>query len=507
MPENDDRNLWSIEDAWSALIRDVKDYGIFMLDAEGRVVMWNAGAERMFGFLADEILGQPFSVIFTPHDLEKLQPQFEMAEAKEKGRCEDERWHIRKDGSQFWGSGVVTPLWSSDGTLRGFAKVVRDVTERKQAEDALAEANRRKDEFLAMLSHELRNPLAAILTSIELVKGDHLDEAVVRQTIEIVDRQARLLVHMVNDLLDIARIGKGTLQLARERVELQDVVRHAVETVQAALTGHGHYLSVSLPSEPIALDADSSRLEQVFSNLLNNAIKYTDPGGQISLTVARHDQQARISVKDNGAGILAEMLPRIFDLFVQADRSLDRSQGGLGIGLTLVKRLVEIHAGKVEAFSEGVGKGSEFVVTLPVLSESNTATAAGESRDEPTAAKPLCILVVEDNEDTALSQALILRKHGHEVIVAHCGTDALRLAHERRPQVVLLDIGLPGMDGFRVAEHLRNQDGMQNATLIAMTGHGQEEDQRRSMQAGVDYHLVKPVNMVDVLKLVVEAAQ
>jgi PAS domain S-box-containing protein len=280
MSDQENRPLWNIEDAWTALMQNVKDYGIFMLDPLGLIVMWNAGAERMFGYLSDEILGQPFSIIFTQRDIEKLQPQFEMQEAREKGRCEDERCHRRKDGTEFWGSGVVTPLWTDDGQLRGFAKVVRDFTERKRSEDALAEANQRKDEFLAMLSHELRNPLGAILTSIELLKAERLENPEVAHVVAIVERQARLLVHMVNDLLDISRISKGTFQLSRARVELQSILRHTIEAVQPSIQAQGHYLSVSLPEEPIWVDADPSRLEQVFSNLLNNAPPRTRSRGQ-----------------------------------------------------------------------------------------------------------------------------------------------------------------------------------------------------------------------------------
>lgn len=505
MSDQENRPLWNIEDAWTALMQNVKDYGIFMLDPQGLVVMWNTGAERMFGYLSDEILGQPFCIIFTQHDIDKLQPQFEMQEAREKGRCEDERWHRRKDGTEFWGSGVVTPLWTDDGQLRGFAKVVRDFTERKRTEDTLAEANQRKDEFLAMLSHELRNPLGAILTSIELLKAEKLDNPEVTHVVGIVERQARLLVHMVNDLLDIARISKGTFQLSRARVELQTILRHAIEAAQPGIQAQGHYLSVSLPEEPIWVDADPSRLEQVFSNLLNNAIKYTDAGGQICVNATHDRQQAVISVRDNGAGILAEMLPRIFDLFVQVDRSLDRAQGGLGIGLTLVKRLVEAHGGRVEAHSEGIGHGSEFVVAIPVITQAASA-ASKPAEAGPALQQPLVILVVDDSEDTALSLAMILRKQGHQVTVAHTGTDALRLAHECRPQAVLLDIGLPGMDGYRVAEHLRAQEGLEATTLIAMTGYGQEEDQHRSRLAGIDHHLVKPVGIDQLTQLLAQVS-
>ena len=493
--------MWTDQERWQVLMENVKDYGIFMLDSLGRIATWNAGAERLLGYPGDDILGEPFGKIFTPEDVQQRQPEFELREARNKGRCEDERWHVRRDGSQFWASGVLTPLWTDDGTLRGYAKVVRDITERKMGELATAEANRRKDEFLAILSHEFRNPLAAIASAAQLVKLELQENEAGQQAIGIIERQAAGLAHMVDELLDISRISGGKLQLHRQRVELGEFLAHALEAAQPMIAARHHELSVTAPSEAIWVDADPHRLEQIISNLVVNAAKYTDPGGQIAIAAERHGNQVTLRISDNGGGILSEMLPRIFEPFVQVDRSLERSQGGLGIGLALVKRLVEMHGGKVEAFSEGIGKGSQFVVQLPVIAEIHALSPAKAVRLESLSTGSLRVVIAEDNPDTAISLAMILRKFGHEVTIVQTGTEALRVACEVVPDVLILDIGLPGMDGYQVAQSLRTNASLSGMRLIAVTGYGQAEDQERSRQAGFDNHLVKPVDFSELLKV------
>jgi PAS domain S-box-containing protein len=456
------------------------------------------GAERILGYKEEEILGHNFCEIFTPHDIAKEQPQFELTEAREKGRAEDERWHLRKDGSRLWASGVVTPLWDPNGTLRGFAKVLRDITERKRNEDRMAEENQRKDEFLAMLSHELRNPLAAISNAVQLLKLDPGGSS--SQTTGIIERQVSSLVQLVNDLTDISRMRTGKTQLRIERGPLNKIVSRAVEAVQHIIEERHHKLVVSVPSEAIWVDADADRLQQVFCNLLNNAAKYTGPGGHIELTVERVGNEAFIRIRDNGTGIVADMLARIFDLFIQADRSLDRSQGGLGIGLTLVKRLVEMHGGKVEARSEGVGRGSEFTVRLPVVPELAAIDRPVKCEVVP-ANQGLRLLLAEDNQDTAETMASLLRKLGHEVEVAHDGSAALRAIQIFRPDVLLVDIGLPVVNGYQVAERVRQQPELEHILLIALTGYGRQEDCERARAAGFDHHLVKPVDLVKLQEL------
>jgi len=476
-------------------LENVKDYGIFLLDAEGKVTTWNAGAERILGYEGDEIVGQSFDKIFTAHDVEKDQPQRELQEAVEKGRAEDERWHIRKDGSRFWATGVVTPLWDDAGKLQGFAKILRDITERKKAEDDALEENQRKDEFLAMLSHELRNPLAAISGAIQIIHTHGSIPEEVQEAANIVQRQVSGLEHMVNDLLDVSRITRGKIQIQRNRVTLNAVLEAAIETTHPLIEARQHTLSVSRPQEPIWIDGDATRLEQIVSNLLCNAAKYTDVGGQIWLTVEREGNEAIIRVKDNGTGIMKEMLARIFEMFTQADRSLDRSQGGLGIGLTLTKRLVEMHGGKIEAFSEGVGQGSEFVVRLPVVAEMVVQQPDEVPTGENRQALPLRLLLVEDNEDTAVTLAALLKRCGHTVDLAHTGPEALEKATDLKPDLVLLDIGLPGMDGYQVAERLKNQDGTSQIPLVAMTGYGSDADRQRCEEVGFIRHLVKPIKL------------
>jgi PAS domain S-box-containing protein len=366
--------------------------------------------------------------------------------------------------------------------------------ERARAEEALRDASRRKDEFLAMLAHELRNPLAPILNAAEALKLSGPSDAGQNWAREIIERQARHLARLVDDLLDVSRITRGKVTLVREPLDLATVVERAVETSRPLIDARKHRLSVTLPAESARVEGDLTRLVQVVGNLLNNAAKYTDEGGAIRLDVERAGNETLIRVGDNGMGMPADLLPRVFDLFTQSDRSLDRSQSGLGIGLTLVRSLVEMHGGSVEARSEGVGRGSEFIVRLPTLAPVAAPTAKGaEVAADRAGPRGLRILVVEDNADAAESMALLLRLRGHEAMIAHDGPSALAAAHSFAPQAVLCDIGLPGMNGYEVAARMRQTPGLERALLIALTGYGQEEARSRSKEAGFDHHLVKPV--------------
>jgi CheY-like chemotaxis protein/two-component sensor histidine kinase len=367
------------------------------------------------------------------------------------------------------------------------------------------EADRRKDEFLAMLAHELRNPIAPILNALHLLREEDGGPAA-EQAHEVAERQVRHLARLVDDLLDVSRINSGKIHLRKVRVELGEAVARAVETARPLIAARRHELSVSLPDEPIPLEADAARLEQVLANLLNNAAKYTETGGRIAIEAHREGEAAVVRVRDNGIGIAPELLPRIFDLFTQADRSLDRSQGGLGIGLTLVRSLVEMHGGRITAASAGVGKGSEFVVRLPLGSPEALDETEGTGHPGPplesVEARPKRVLVVEDNIDGARLMVRLLQSRGHQIRVAHDGPSALEAAREQRPDVVLLDIGLPGMDGYQVAEQLREMEGMERALLVALTGYGQDEDRQRSHEAGIDLHMIKPVDPEALIKLV-----
>jgi PAS domain S-box-containing protein len=501
--EPDLRLRESPEEQYRLLTENVKDFAIFLIDTHGRIATWNTGAERILGYQESEIIGQPYSILFVPQDIIKSQPEFELDVAREKGKSEDERWHVRKDGTQFWASGVVTPLWDAEGKQRGYAKVMRDITDRKRAETELAEANRRKDEFLAMLGHELRNPLAPVLNGLQILRMEQGLSPNGQQAIGMIGRQTALLTRLVDDLLDVSRITRGKIQLRKERVELGTIVRHAVETTQHLIQERKHELSVAYPTESVWLDADPARLEQVVGNLLSNAAKYTEPGGIIALSAERQGPEAIIRVKDTGIGILPEMLPRIFDLFVQADRALDRAQGGLGIGLTVVKALVRMHAGAVAAFSSGIGKGAEFVVRLPVVPE----VVPIKPEDAPAPAAPgghLRLLIVDDNTDTVDSLAMLLRLAGYQVITATNGPAGLQAVLAESPDVVLMDLGLPGIDGFEVARRIREKT--RAPILIAMTGYGQSTDRELSKEAGFEYHLVKPVDPVKLQNLLAQLA-
>jgi two-component system CheB/CheR fusion protein len=367
----------------------------------------------------------------------------------------------------------------------------------KEQTEELEQASRRKDEFLAMLAHELRNPLAPIRNALHVVqmRGQERRQAV-RQAWEMIERQVEVLVRLVDDLLDVSRISRGKINLQKQPVDVATLVARAVEGSRPLIEARRHDLKVALPDESIWVEADPIRMAQVLWNLLNNAAKYTPEGGRIWLTAAKEGSEAVLRVRDTGMGIPPEMLPKMFDLFTQAERTLDRAEGGLGIGLTLVRRLTEMHNGVVEAFSAGPGEGSEFVVRLPLLPDVSPAAAAHEpdSGKRAKAAVTHRILVVDDNRDSANSLAMLLRLVGHDVHTTHDGRQAIVAAATYRPDLVLLDIGLPGMDGFTVARHLRSQPELAGVVLVALTGYGSDEDRRQAQAAGFDHHMVKPVN-------------
>jgi signal transduction histidine kinase/CheY-like chemotaxis protein len=421
---------------------------------------------------------------------------------------------------------------------RANRKLEGEVAERRQLEAALqqraeelAAAGRRKDEFLAMLAHELRNPLAPIQNAALLQRlcGDNMD--VLQRQREVIERQVQHLSRLVDDLLDVSRITRGMIDLRKEPVELRWAVEQAVEATRPLIEEHGHELRLSLLPEPLSLDADPARLQQILVNLLQNAAKYMEHGGQIWLTVEREHEAVVLCVRDTGVGIAADLLPHVFDLFTQADRSLDRSQGGLGIGLTMVQRLTELHGGTVAAFSAGLGLGSEFVVRLPLAGvagqdavdmsqlpdiespETDASQASLESLAQDAVGPPSDrlapnasrVLVVDDNVDAAETLALLLEVWGCEVQVAHDGPAAIAAAIAAVPNVVLLDIGLPGMDGYEVAGRLREQECLRNTALVAVTGYGRDEDRRLAREAKLDYHLTKPVAAEDLRDLILEA--
>ncbi|MGV3719745.1 MAG: response regulator, partial [Actinomycetota bacterium] len=370
--------------------------------------------------------------------------------------------------------------------------------------EGLRQQDRRKDEFLAMLAHELRNPLAPIRNAVYILKEPQATPSQRERVRALIERQVEMLARLVDDLLDVSRVTRGKIRLDRAHTFLSDVVRHAVETTQPLIDSQGHRLEIRLPDEPLTVEGDLMRLGQVLANLLSNAAKYTEPGGLLTIDVRREGDEGVIWVRDNGAGMAPDILPHIFDLFTQADRSLDRSQGGLGIGLALTKKLVELHDGTITASSGGEGKGSEFRVALPLLIPHNAALAADASPSESTRVARR-VLIVEDNQDSADMLAMMLALAGHEVDVAHDGAAGVEMARSRRPDVVLLDIGLPRMSGYEVALEIRGDRTSAAPLLVAMTGYGQAEDKQRATETGFDRHLTKPVAPEELLAVVLDA--
>ena len=484
----------------------VRDYAILTMDTAGRITGSNAGAERVLGYREDELKGQPGSILYTPEDIRDGVPRRELDRAGARGTGDDERWHVRKDGVRFWGSGLVMPLLDESGQLRGFTKIVRDMTERKRAEEALREADRRKDEFLAMLAHELRNPLSAIHNAAQLARKPDLPADRREWTQEVIANQVRHLTHLVDDLLDVSRITRGKIRLRLQPLDLVAVLGRAIEAARPSIEARRHELDVAIDPGPLLVEGDPVRLEQVIVNLLTNAAKYTEPGGRIALSARQEEKQQVVRIRDDGIGIAPDMLPRVFDLFEQVDHSLDRSQGGLGIGLTIARRLVELHKGTIEAASLGPGLGSEFTVRLPATSPS--AEVAPIRATPPIEAREgFRVLVVDDNLDSAGALAGLLELSGFDVRSVHEGREAISAARLHRPRAVLLDIGLPGMDGYQVAEHIRGEEGLEDTTIIAITGYGEEQAFHRSREAGFDHHLVKPVDYDTLLGLLFEEAR
>lgn len=422
------------------------------------------------------------------------------------GRIAVEQRIVRRDGAVRWISSVGRVLFENGVPKRSIGFWV-DITERKLLEQetlaqaqTLTELDRRKDEFLAMLGHELRNPLAALSNAVQLLRVQKHEEPRQKQGRSIIERQVKQLTHLVDDLLEVSRINTGSLRLRQQQVSLRKVVERALETVQPMIAEQHHELTVRFSSTPIYLYADGSRLEQVLVNLLSNAAKYTPKGGRIELTIDEDDGQVAICVRDNGIGIAPDLLPHIFELFTQAECSLDRSQGGLGIGLSLVQRLVELHGGSVVAHSKP-GRGSEFVVRLPLMQAAVPTANAPVAEIAAAQSGGLHIMVVDDNVDAAESLAVLLEMTGHSVRLAYDGPSALEAVMAYRPDVLLLDIGLPGLDGFEVAQRIRRQSALNQVTLVALTGYGQDSDRQRAFDAGFDYHLVKPADFGEIEKI------
>lgn len=470
-------------------LADAVPVHVWVSGANDDAVFVNARYQEYTGSDADRLSADDWRAIVHPDDVGIYFQQFRTARASMAPFRAEVRLRGR-DGVHRWFEIAGSPRFEGE-RFAGYAGISIDVSERKRVEAALEESGRRKDEFLAMLGHELRNPLAAIRNSV--VAATSLDDAQRATALMIARRQTDQLGRMVDDLLDVARITQGQINLHREAVSLQEVIARARDAAEPLRAERRHELTVDVPPQPMLVDGDAARLEQVLVNLLGNACKYTPPGGHIRLTLSRADNDAVVRVRDSGIGIAPEMLPRVFELFTQAERSLDRTQGGLGVGLTVADRLVRLHGGRIDAYSEGRGKGAELVVHLPLLATvpAEHGAPAGTGALDPIASR---LLLVEDNPDIAESMRLLLELLGHQVRVAHDGVSGIDAARAERPDVMLVDIGLPGIDGYEVARRVRKDAALRDVTLVALTGYGRDEDRSTALRAGFDHHLVKPID-------------
>jgi PAS domain S-box-containing protein len=506
--QNAERTLAESEARFRQLAENINEV-FWLADPQTTQILYVSPAyERVWGRPCASLYERPQSFLDAVHPDDREKARVAALEKHSRGEATDVEYRIvRPDGSVRWVRDRGFPIRDAAGRVYRFAGLAEDVTDKKEAEAALQENDRRKDEFLAMLAHELRNPLAPITNSVQVLNLLGPRDGRMQYARDTIDRQVRHLSRLVDDLLDVSRLSTGKVKLRKERVELAAVLARAVETSRPLIDARRHQLTVAVPDGPVWVDADVTRLAQVVSNLLNNAAKYTEEGGRIALAVGREGGEAVLRVRDSGAGIPADMLTQVFDLFVQVERGLDRAQGGLGIGLTLVRSLAEMHGGRVTAHSAGPGRGSEFVVRLPLAGHAPPDAGSSPEGPPPALARPPSrrVLVVDDNVDAAESLALLLRAVGHEVRTAHDGLEALREAEAHRPEVVLLDIGLPRLDGYEVARRLRQQEGLRGALVVALTGYGQEEDRRRAAAAGFDVHLVKPADPATVQQLVARA--
>ncbi len=474
------------------LFEAAKD-GIFILDAKTlKIIDSNPFMTDLLGYSHDEFFGKQLWEIGLFADREASQSAYR--ELQKNGFIRYDHLPLESRTGQKVEVEFVSNVYAED-QQEVVQCNIRDITERCRLERQLADLDRRKDEFLAMLSHELRNPLAPILNAVQLLQRQTDENSIQRKAHAIIERQVGQLTHLVDDLMEVSRTLTGRIQLRPEQVTVSAIVERAVETVRPLIDQRKHEFTLSLPPDPIWLYADAARLEQVVTNLLTNAVKYMNAGGHIWLSARQEGDKAVLRVRDTGLGIAPAFLPQIFDLFSQAERTSDRSQGGLGIGLALAMRLVEMHEGTITV-SSTLGQGSEFVVSLPV--DLSTAPPKKTQRPAIALAGPtdavLRILIVDDNEDAATALELLLEEAGHSVRIAHTGPAGLAAALEFLPDVMLLDIGLPELDGFEVAKRIRQQDALHNIVLVAMTGYGLEKERQRSQEAGFDHHLVKPAD-------------
>jgi PAS domain S-box-containing protein len=496
-----EERLRQSEERFRLLVEGVQDYAIYMLDPRGIITSWNSGAAQIKGYEAREIIGRHFSTFYSPEDIKNGKPEAELALAKLHGHAEDEGYRVRKNGTRFWARVVVTPLYDGQGELRGYAKVTQDLTQRKHAE-SLENVSKSINEFIAVLAHELRNPLAPIRSAVSILRHEDKLDADTTEVVHIIDRQSAQLMRIVDDIIDVSRITRGTFSIVKQPTKVLDIVTRSVEAARPALDAAGHTLTIDTAEAPLLVVGDEVRLTQALTNLLNNATRYTDPGGDIRLSVGTERTNGVVelvmSVRDNGRGIAPELQDLIFGMFVQGEDKRTITGAGLGVGLALSKSIIELHQGRLEVKSAGVGQGSEFTIRIPLMQEkaADKAPAANSY-----AQGKLRVLVVDDNTDAAVLLAATFRKLGNQVSIAYSGKEALVLFDKHHPDLVLMDIGMPHMNGYELARHIRKHPYGTDTYIVAVTGWGKDEDKYRSKEAGVDLHLVKPVDTNELLAL------
>jgi len=497
------------EEKFRLMVEAVQDYAVFMLDLGGHIVSWNPGAERIKGYRADEIVGSHFSRFYTKPDLDSGKPARELKIAQKEGRYHEEGWRLRKDGSTFWASVTITPVWDETGTLRGFAKVTQDLTQKLRADQQQSQllreqaareeaekVNRLKDEFLAVLSHELRTPLNAIVGWAHLLRSSpSLAANQVGRGLEAIERNANIQTQIVSDVLDVSRMTSGKVRISPRKIDTADVVTAAMDTVRPAAEAKRIEMVAALPKQPVYVYADPDRMQQVVWNLLQNAVKFTPSGGRIETRLARRDSHVEILIVDSGVGIDPEFLPYVFDTFRQADSSSSRRHGGLGLGLAIVKRLVELHGGQVEAHSEGKNKGTTLKVRLPLMPLTGAPQPpADDAGRRATRLEGISVLVVDDHGDTRELVAAALAYAGASVVTAADAWEGFNVLRERRPDVLLCDLEMPGESGYELMQKIRalspDEGGLTPA--IALTAYARDDDKVRTLSAGFQRHISKP---------------
>jgi len=523
---------------YQRLVREVRDYAIFMLDRGGFVQTWNIGAERLKGYKPEEIIGQHFSRFYPEEDIRAGKPARELETALAEGRSEDEGWRLRQDGSRFWADVVITAIYDENGAHVGFAKVTRDLTERRTAEEALraerselekrvqdrttdlAEANknlaranheleqasRMKDEFLAVLSHELRTPLTAIYGWLSLLQAGKIDQTRLMEVLRIIERNVRAQSQLVDDLLNVSRIIRGNLKIVPQWIDAMTVIRLAVESVRPAAMAKEIRIIIEGPeSEPIFADPD--RLQQVIWNLLTNGVKFTGKRGEIRVTAARMSSGVQIRVSDTGQGIDPEFLPYIFDRFSQADSSTTRKFGGLGLGLSIVRHIMELHGGRVSATSAGVGQGTTMTLQLPVPAILSPGESAARKANAPSLSG-LKVMIVEDEVNTREMLREALQSYGAAVIVAESAAQALKEIISEKPDLLLSDIGLPNIDGYELLSRIRSEipPELRNIPAVALSAFAGSEHREKSRLAGYLAHISKPVAVSDLISVLAKVA-